>query len=109
MKKKRYGLCILLCILTLLLSSCTVNWFDKQYDVAWWVIAIPVTVWTLAWLIGGSCYIASKKYVCPTCTRSFSPKWYRAMFSIHMNDDRLFRCPYCGKRSFCRLDREPKD
>lgn len=109
MKKKWYVLCVLLCILTMLLSSCKVNWFDKQYDVAWWVIAIPVTIWSLAWLIGGSCYIASKKYVCPTCTRSFSPKWYRAMFSIHMNDDRLFRCPYCGKRSFCRLDRGPKD
>ena len=109
MKKKLYVLCVLLCILTLLLTSCKVNWFDKQYDVPWWVIAIPVTIWSLAWLIGGSFYIASKKYVCPSCARAFSPKWYQAMFSIHINDDRIFRCPYCGKRSFCRLSREPKE
>ena len=104
MKKiKLFRAGILLVSLPTLLTSCRVNWFDQQYDVPWWMIAIPVAVWSLAWLIGGSLYIASKTYRCPLCARTFSPKWYRAMLSVHVNGDRLFKCPHCGKRKLCQL------
>ena len=104
MKKiKLFRAGILLVSLPTLLTSCRVNWFDKQYDVPWWMIAIPVAVWSLAWLIGGSLYIASKKYRCPLCARTFSPKRYRAMLSVHVNGDRVFKCPHCGKRKLCQL------
>ena len=109
MRKRQLTLCACLCTLTVLLTSCTVNWFDKQYDVVWWVIAIPVTIWSLAWLIGGGMYIASKTYICPQCRRKFHPLWWKAMFSLHINDDRLFKCPHCGKRSFCKLYRDRKN
>ena len=108
MKKRLLALFALSLVLMTTLTSCTVNWFDRQYDVPWWVIAIPVALWSLAWLIGGGLYIASKTYVCPACTRTFSPKWYIAMFSLHINDDRYFKCPHCGKKSFCPLARDRK-
>lgn len=109
MKKKLYALCALLCTLTLLSTSCTVNWFDRQYDVPWWMIAIPATVFTVGMIAWATAYITSKTYVCPRCAHTFRPKWTAAIFSIHVNDDRLFKCPRCGKRSFCRPSRSRED
>lgn len=107
--KKRLSLCLLLGSISLFLSSCTVNWFDKQYDVPWWVIAIPVAVICLILVLVARWSFASKTYVCPQCNRTFSPKWWVITFTIHINSDRVFKCPHCGKRGFCRLLRDPKD
>ena len=91
------------------LTSCEVNWFDQQYDVAWWVIAVPVVVFSaIVWFAAGK-HIASKKYFCPKCNKSFYPKWWHAAISIHMNDDRVFRCPHCGRKGFCPLSRDTED
>ena len=91
------------------LTSCKVNWFDQQYDVPWWVIAVPVVVFSaIVWFAAGK-HIASKKYVCPKCNKSFYPKWWHAAISIHMNDDRVFRCPHCGRKGFCPLSRDTED
>lgn len=30
--------------LTFALTSCKVNWFEQQYDVPWWGIAVPVVI-----------------------------------------------------------------
>ena len=99
--KKILALFVLICILTVLLTSCQVNWFDQQYDVPWWVIAVPVTIFSvLVWIVAGK-HIASKKYVCPKCNKTFYPKWWKAALSIHMNDDRVFKCPNCGRKGFC--------
>ncbi len=109
MKKKRCFLCCLLGSMSLLLSSCTVNWFDKQYDVPWWAVAIPVILLCLIFLVAACKYFTSKKYICPACNRTFSPKWWQAALTIHINSDRVFKCPHCGKRSFCRLARSQND
>lgn len=107
--KKILALFVLICILTVLLTSCQVNWFDQQYDVPWWVIAVPVTIFSvLVWIVAGK-HIASKKYVCPKCNKTFYPKWWKAALSIHMNDDRVFKCPHCGRKGFCPLSRETED
>ena len=91
------------------LTSCEVNWFDQQYDVPWWVIAVPVVVFSaIVWFAAGK-HIASKKYFCPKCNKSFYPKWWHAAISIHMNDDRVFRCPHCGRKGFCPLSRDTED
>lgn len=91
------------------LTSCKVNWFDQQYDVPWWVIAVPVVVFSaIVWFAAGK-HIASKKYFCPKCNKSFYPKWWHAAISIHMNDDRVFKCPHCGRKGFCPLSRESED
>ena len=107
--KKILALFVLICILTVLLTSCQVNWFDQQYDVPWWVISIPITILSvLVWIVAGK-HIASKKYVCPKCNKTFYPKWWKAALSIHMNDDRVFKCPHCGRKGFCPLSRESED
>ena len=95
--------------LTFSLTSCKMNWFDQQYDVPWWVIAVPVAIFSVTvWFAAGK-HIASKKYICPKCNKSFYPKWRQAAFSIHMNDDRVFKCPNCGRKGFCPLSRGTED
>ena len=102
MKKKIIVILGILTFLMLFLTSCKVNWFDRHYDVPWWGIAVPVAsfLFFVCFFAGKS--IAKKKYVCPQCCKTFSPKWQQAAFSIHINNDRLFRCPHCGRKNFCR-------
>lgn len=99
-------ICLLIALGAASLTSCKVNWFDKQYDVPWWTVAIPVTVITVTVILLAGKIISSKKYICPECGKSFHPKWWQAMLSLHINSDRLFKCPHCGKRSFCSPSRE---
>ena len=91
---------------TIGLSSCKVNMIDRQYEVPWWVIAIPVVIFVIiALVVAGKC-IASKKYVCPECNGTFKPKWWNASLSLHSNDERVFKCPHCGKKNFCHVSRD---
>ena len=102
MKKKRIVAMLLLGWSILSLSSCQVNWFDKHYDLHWWVIAIPTVIFSMMiWIAAGS-YIASKKYVCSKCNQTFYPKWWKAAVSVHMGDSRVFKCPQCGEKGFCK-------
>ena len=107
--KKRILAILTVCIISLSLTSCKVNWFDKQYDVPWYCIAIPVAIFTCIMFFAAGKYIASKKYVCPKCHMSFHPKLFAAMFSIHLNDDRVFKCPCCGRKGFCPPSREREE
>lgn len=102
------SICILGLTISILvwLTSCQVKWFDKSYDVPWWVIAISTALFVLAvWYFAGK-IISKKEYICQTCKGSFYPKWYVAAFTIHINDDRVFKCPYCGKKGFCHVSRD---
>lgn len=105
--KKRIGKFIfVLCFALLSLTSCTVNWVDRTYEVPWWVIVIPSVLFVvIAWWLAGK-HISSQEYVCPECGKKFYPKWRQAAFSVHMNDDRVLKCPHCGKKGFCPLSRD---
>lgn len=106
---KKAAIVWLMLVLPLSLTSCKVNWFDQQYDVPWWVIAVPVVMLSaIVFFVAGK-HIASKEYVCPKCNKTFHPKWWKAAFSIHMNDDRVFKCPHCGRKEFCSLSRKTED
>lgn len=96
-------------VLSLSLTSCKVNWFDQQYDVPWWVIAVPVVIISAIVFFALGKHISSKKYICPKCNKAFYPKWWQAAFSIHANDDRVFKCPHCGEKGFCSLSRETEN
>ncbi|MBE6718684.1 MAG: hypothetical protein E7574_05485 [Ruminococcaceae bacterium] len=109
MKKRVSVLVFLLCTAALSLTSCQVNWFDTHYDVPWWVIAAPVLMFSfVVWIAAGK-HIASKKYMCPKCNKTFHPKWWKAAISLHINDDRFFKCPHCERKSFCHVSKERKD
>ena len=106
---KKIAIVLLIIIWAFALTSCEVNWFEQQYDVPWWMIALPVAVlFVIVWFATGK-YIASKKYVCPKCNKTFYPKWWQAALSIHMNDDRVFKCPHCGRKGFCPISRKTDD
>ena len=107
--KKRLSLCLLLGSVMLPLSSCTVNWFDGQHDVPWWVVAIPLVILAVILLIVARYSFASKTYVCPQCDQSFTPRWWVVTFAVHVNSDRVLKCPHCGKRSFCSLLKKPEE
>lgn len=106
MKMKKIVFALLIVLIAFSLTSCKVNWFDQRYDVPWWVISVPVLVFSAIALFVAGKRIASKEYICPKCNKTFYPKWWQAAFSIHMNDDRVFRCPHCGRKGFCQLSRK---
>lgn len=94
---------LLIIISTLMFSSCDVHFGNIHYDVPWWVIAIPVAVILLSVYIIGGIILSKNEYVCPNCNKTFSPKWYKAAYTIHLNNDRVFKCPHCKKRGLCKL------
>ena len=96
---KKLLLIITSVILTLTLTSCTVNWFGETRDVAWYVVAIPVAII----LVLGYIIIMSKTFVCPKCNTEFKPKWYHLDATIHNMDKRVGRCPKCGYKGFCKI------
>lgn len=97
------------CVMAFPLTACQVNWLDEQFTVPWWVIVVPsVAIIAIAWFVAAK-HITTQKYVCPECNQSFYPKLRNAAFSVHMNDDRVLKCPHCGKKGFCPLSRETKD
>ena len=40
---------------------------------------------------------------CIKCNKHFKPKWWRCMFSLHFNDNRVLRCPHCNNVGMCSL------
>ena len=80
------------------LSGCTVNWFNKSYDVPWFVIAIPVAII----LIFAHISIMSQTYICPDCHTEIKPKWYQIYVYLHINGERLVKCPNCKRKGFCK-------
>ena len=87
--------------IVLSLASCTVNWFGETRDVPWYYIAIPVS------LIAVCSYfiLMSRTYVCPRCHTQFKAKPYQLSVAIHMNGERLAKCPNCGLKGFCKSKR----
>jgi len=108
--KKKIAVTILIIVSAVLtLTSCKVNWFDRQYDVPWWMIAVPAVIFSVIVISAAGKHIASKKYTCGNCGRSFYPTMLEAMFSVHINDDRYFRCPHCKSKGFCSISRDTDD
>lgn len=93
----------------LTLTACEIHWHDKSYDVPWYMIAIPVALFSVIMFAIAGAVISKKKYVCPSCRHSFHPPFWVAMVSLHIGSDRYFKCPRCGKKSFCPLSRQQGD
>ena len=106
---KKMSFFTVLCVMVFSLTSCQVNCFGEQFTVPWYVIVVPSVVIVLITWFAAAKHITSQKYVCPECGKTFYPKWKNAAFSVHMNDNRVLKCPHCGKKGFCPLSREMKN
>ncbi len=95
-------------LLPLFLTSCDAHIGSRHYDVPWYDIAIPVAVFIIIVIAAQGKYLAGKTFVCPKCGCKFQPEFLKATFSIHLNDDRYFKCPACGKASWCSIHYKDK-
>ena len=98
MKQRKILTSLCMTFLVPLLTSCKVNWFNDQYDVPWYYVAVPVAiVFVLAHFS-----IMSGTYICPKCGTEIRLKWYQIYAYVHMNGGRLVICPNCGRKGFCK-------
>ena len=106
MIKKLSLIFVIISSLLLSLTSCKVNWFGEQIDTPWYAVAIPVAVLAIAILIIGKLTFSKKKYICPECKTLFAVKWWKALFALHYNSDRVLKCPHCGRCGFCKVSED---
>lgn len=97
----------LICLLSvifspLLMTSCEVHNNGQSWDVPWHYIAIPVTAFSVICLTVSHIYIIHNTYKCPECGTEFKPRWHEISAWIHINDDRIMRCPCCHRKGFCK-------
>ncbi len=50
-------------------------------------------------------YLVTRTYRCPSCGHTFKPKWNEISVTIHLGDERVVRCPRCGRKGFCPRER----
>ena len=94
---KKFLLCLITLCTAFSLTSCQVNWFDRSYDVPWYFIAIPVVlILVISYVI-----LITRTYVCPECGTEFKPRWYDFSVCLHINGERIVKCPNCGRKGFC--------
>lgn len=98
----------LLSLLVLSLTSCKVNWFDRQIDAEWWQIAIPLVIWIAILTLVCKIIFTDNIYRCTKCEKTFIPEWWKPASTVHINNDRLLKCPHCGKKSFCKYVRRKR-
>lgn len=88
----------------LLLTSCEVHFGDRKYEVEWYVVAVPIVLIVVLSAVIAGTVLSKNTYVCSKCSHRFHPKWWQAAFSFHLNSDRVFKCPNCGHKGFCRKE-----
>ncbi len=101
---KRFCILVLSLFSVFTLTSCNVevHWGAHSTYVPWYVVWIPVAVFTIVVLTVAHICVIKRRYVCPKCGKIFHPKWYEFSSWIHMGSDRVMRCPECKYRGFCR-------
>ncbi len=92
-----------------LLTACTLRLSDTLYEVPWWIILSIVGAVILLILVPALKNTKRIWFTCPLCNRKFKPAAARILFSLHANDNRVLKCPHCGKRSMCAPSFEQED
>lgn len=98
---KRASLISLAASIPLLLSSCDAHIGSKHIDLPWWVIVLIIASSVGISLFAANHEITKNKYKCKECGKTFYPTMRQAVFSLHAGDERVFKCPHCGRKGFC--------
>ena len=96
---KKAFLAFLLASSTSMLTSCKVNYFHKSVDVPWYYVVLPVTfIFIVTYIV-----LMSKSYICPRCNTVFKAKPHQLYVTVHFGNQRIAKCPHCGRKGFCRV------
>ncbi len=108
MRIRKAWLFVLSLILPAVLSSCMVrvNWFDSYFYAPWWAVAVPVIVSSVIIVAVAYAWCVRQTYRCPNCGTDIRPRWNEFYVCIHLNGERVVRCPVCGRKGFCRRVRK---
>ncbi|MBQ9121145.1 MAG: hypothetical protein IJY12_02140 [Clostridia bacterium] len=98
---KRVFLMLCLALFPLCLTSCRVRWFGQMLEAPWWIVALPVLLFSAVALYLAGRAVAHTRFVCPHCYKTFHPKPWAAVFSFHVNEAHVLRCPHCGNKDLC--------
>ncbi len=69
------------------------------------IIIIPVSL-ILGLVFAGD--ISKTVYACPKCGTRFRAKWYKYLLSVHYGEDKVLKCPECGKKCRCAVSYDQK-
>ena len=102
---KKTKLIVTLAALSVLLTSCKVNWFGKTADVPWYCVVVPVAlIFVVLYIV-----ILSHTYICPHCKTEFKAKPYQLYVTVHFNNKRIAKCPHCQRKGFCKIKTKSKN
>lgn len=85
------------------LTGCEVHWNGQSFDVPWFVIAVPVALFSFLCVLISGLAMGRKRYVCPKCNATFRPQRWRIVFAPHIGEEHLLRCPKCKALEMCYL------
>lgn len=98
---KRLFLFVLSFCFVLCLTGCEVHYNGETMDVSWYVIAIPVALFSLLCILIAGLGSSVKRFVCPKCHNTFRPNRWKMVFSPHIAEEHLMRCPHCKTKQMC--------
>ncbi len=99
---KKLVLSFMFLVSALVLTSCKVNWFGQTYDAPWYIILVSTIIPAFVVIVAVYFFIINATYICPECKTEFKPKWNHFYVTIHFDDERVAKCPKCGRKGFCK-------
>ena len=65
------------------------------------IILVPIIIFLIPTIIAVM-IIKKHAYECDNCNKQFNPSCKNVLLSVHSDNKRYLKCPYCNKRSWCK-------
>ena len=90
----------LFAVVPMVLTSCDAHFGSKHFDIPWWAVVLIIVIPVAAGIIISANVISKGEYKCRQCGKTFYPTKMQCVFSLHVGEERVFRCPHCGYKGF---------